>query len=364
MGWGYHGRWSDYISVAERRKTAERHLKKLRKDNQPVSPVTIEGRKIATTFWGKAWCDNLEGYRDYENRLPRGRMYVRNGLVIDLQIKALEIKALVSGSSVYKVIVTIKALEPSLWRSICSDCTGGIDSLVELLQGKFSNAVMERLCRQQRGLFPKPSEIRFSCTCPDGAYMCKHVAAALYGVGARLDEIPELLFRLRAVDENELVAGLDEGAPFSNPPLDNEKILETEDVSALFGLDIEGAEDKTALKVPEPLAPALVEQPTPRRDDKKAVGREITGSAHATASDAKADKPIGRSPAASKKAPAKRAPKSRSAGKTTKAAKSSARTEGVSGLSMRSKKSKGTQKRKKPKPQFELTPDGFVKWWK
>ncbi len=306
----------------------------------------------------------MEGYRDYENRLPRGRAYVRNGLVVDLQITALEIKALVSGSSVYKVVITIKALAPSLWRSICSDCTGGINSLVELLQGKLSNAVMERLCRQERGLFPKPSEIRFSCTCPDGAYMCKHVAAALYGVGARLDERPELLFRLRAVDENELVAGLDKGTPFSNPPLDNGKILETEDISALFGVDIEGAEDTTALNGPEPSAPTLAEQSGLKRAGKKAAGREATGSARATAPNAKADKAIGPTPAASNKTLAKRAPKSRGAGKTTKAAKSPALTEGGSSLQVGSKKPKSTQKRKKTKPQFELTPDGFVKWWK
>ncbi len=247
MAGGYYRGWARYVPVAERRKKAERQLKKLRKNGQPVSPVTIEGRTIARTFWGKAWCDNLETYRDYENRLPRGRSYVRNGLVVDLQVSALVIKAMVSGSSVYNVTVTIKALAPTLWRSICADCAGGIDSLVELLQGRFSTGVMERICRQDRGLFPKPSEIRFSCTCPDGAYLCKHVAAVLYGVGARLDERPELLFRLRAVDENDLVTGLDEAMPFSSRPLDSGKVLETDDISALFGLDIEEPGDTIAV---------------------------------------------------------------------------------------------------------------------
>ena len=145
---------------------------------------------------------------------------------------------MVSGSSIYKVTVSIKALAPTLWQSICADCAGGIDSLVELLQGRFSKGVMERICRQDKGLFPKPSEIRFSCSCPDGASMCKHVAAVLYGVGARLDEQPELLFRLRAVDENDLVADLDTALPFSSQPLDAGKVLETDDISALFGLDM------------------------------------------------------------------------------------------------------------------------------
>src|SRR5215210_4358833 len=230
--------WPAYVPVAERRKQAAREMEKLRKKGHPVSPVILEGRTIARTFWGKAWCDNLESYRDYDNRLPRGRSYLRHGAVIDLQISTLEIKALVSGSSIYKVTVVIKPLAPTVWRWICEDCAGGIDSLVELLQGRFSKGVMERICRQGRGLFPTPSEIRFSCTCPDGASMCKHVAAALYGVGARLDEAPELLFQLRAVDEKDLVADLDTVLPVSNRPLDIGKVLETEDISALFGLDM------------------------------------------------------------------------------------------------------------------------------
>ena len=238
-GWG----WVPYVPVAEHRRKAKREMEKLRKKGHPVAPVEIEGRIIAATFWGKAWCENLESYRDYENRLPRGRSYVRNGFVVDLQISPLKITALVSGSSsIYKVAIAIKALPPRRWQSICQDCAGGIDSLVELLQGRFSKNVMERLCRQDKGLFPKPSEIEFSCSCPDSAYMCKHVAAALYGVGARLDQKPELLFRLRAADENDLLAGIDQALPISARTPPSGKILENEDVSALFGLDMaEGA---------------------------------------------------------------------------------------------------------------------------
>lgn len=285
MAWGYHGGWQAYVTVAEKRKAAERQLKKLRQSGQSVLPVTIEGRTIARTFWGKAWCDNLESYRDYENRLPRGRSYVRNGLVVDLQISAFEIKALVSGSSVYKVVVNIKGLAPGLWRSICTDCAGGIDSLVELLQGRFSNSVMERLCRQEKGLFPKPSEIRFSCTCPDGASMCKHVAAALYGFGARLAERPELLFRLRAVDENDLVAGLDEDMPFSNQPLDAGKTLQVEDISALFGFDIAGPESTTSANTADLAAPASVGRPGSKLAKKKAAGSKAVGAGGSAATD-------------------------------------------------------------------------------
>jgi uncharacterized Zn finger protein len=234
----YDGGWPPYVSAAERRLRAAREAQKLRKKGSPVEPVTIEGRRIASTFWGKAWCDNMESYRDFESRLPRGRSYARNGSVLDLQIAPGKVTALVSGSSLYRVAIDITQLSKKKWGAIRADCAGGIDSLVELLQGKLSKAVMERLCRQDAGLFPKPSEIHFSCTCPDFASMCKHVAAALYGVGARLDHKPELLFRLRAVNESELVAGIDVFLPISRRNTGSDRILEGGDLSALFGLEM------------------------------------------------------------------------------------------------------------------------------
>src|SRR3954466_3348805 len=237
MSWDY-GEWPTYVSAAERRRKVACEMAKLGKRGVAAAPVRIEGRTIATTFWGKAWCDNLESYRDYENRLPRGRTYVRNGSVVDLQITPRQVKAMVSGSSIYAVTVGIEAVPKAQWQSLCRDCARGIDSLVELLQGRLSGAVMERLCRQGNGLFPEPSEIRFSCSCPDSASMCKHVAAVLYGIGSRLDEEPELLFRLRRVDEGDLVADLDPAVPLSGTAPAAGRLLEVDDISALFGLDM------------------------------------------------------------------------------------------------------------------------------
>src|SRR5689334_3675833 len=194
-----HGGWAPYVPVAERRRKAEREMAKLRKKGHPVAPVRIEGRTIATTFWGKAWCDNLESYRDYEHRLPRGRAYVRHGAVIDLQIEAGKIAALVSGTSTYQVAVKIRSLPPKSWTQLAAECTGHIDSLVDLLHGTLSARVMELVTRKKGGLFPSPQQISFECSCPDAAEMCKHVAATLYGVGVRMDEKPELFFELRGV---------------------------------------------------------------------------------------------------------------------------------------------------------------------
>jgi hypothetical protein len=232
--WG----WRAYVSVAERRRQALSEMAKLRKKGYPVSPVIVEGRTIVKTFWGKAWCENLERYSDFANRLPRGRTYVRNGSVIDLQIAPGEIKAMVSGSEIYKVAVKVVPVTKARWQSICKDCAGAIDSLIELLQGRFSKGVMERVCRQKTGLFPSPDEIKLSCSCPDWAEMCKHVAAVLYGIGARIDQRPDLLFRLHEVDEKELIAGAGKVFPLVRDAPPAAKVLGGEDLSVLFGLDI------------------------------------------------------------------------------------------------------------------------------
>ena len=102
MSWSYGG-YPPYVPVAKRRQQAEKKVQALKKKGHDINPIVVEGRMIAKTFWGKAWCKHLESFSDYENRLPRGRTYVRNGSVIDLKLSAGQIKALVSGSSIYRV---------------------------------------------------------------------------------------------------------------------------------------------------------------------------------------------------------------------------------------------------------------------
>ena len=269
--------WRPYVPVAERRHKAMRELEKRKKQGHDVSPVSIAGRTIATTFWGKAWCENLERYSDYANRLPRGRTYVRNGSVVDLQIAPGAIHAHVSGSELYKVTLEIAPVAKTHWKSICDDCGGAIDSLVELLQGRLSKGVMERICRQKQGLFPAPAEIHLSCSCPDWADMCKHVAAVLYGIGARLDRQPELLFRLRGVDEMELLASAGKGAPLGKLAPAAGKRLGGEDLSAMFGLDMAqgaGAEAGEAGKKPAKKQPAAKKAVAKVTAKKKAAAKK------------------------------------------------------------------------------------------
>lgn len=234
---GYSG-WKPYVPVAERRKQAEKAAAKMQKNGVALTPV-IGGRgSIAKTFWGKAWCENLERYSDYENRLPRGRTYVRNGSVIDLKISEGAIQAQVMGSSLYKVEVKVSAVPAPQWKAISADCAGSIDTLVELLQGKLSKAVMERICTPKTGLFPAPKEIAFTCSCPDWASMCKHVAAVLYGIGVRLDNQPDLLFSLRRVDAKDLVAHAGAGLPKGKKAPATTKVLDAALLEDVFGIEM------------------------------------------------------------------------------------------------------------------------------
>ncbi len=231
--------WKPYVSVAERRKKAERAAARYqKKTGQTLSPVKAARGAIAKTFWGKAWCGNLERYSDYSNRLPRGRTYVRNGSVIDLRIAAGEVSAQVMGSDLYQITVNIAAVPKTQWHALGGDCAGSIDSLVELLQGRLSKGVMERICRPQTGLFPSPKEIKFTCSCPDWAAMCKHVAAVLYGVGARLDQQPELLFTLRKVDAKDLVAHAGAGLPLTKKTPTAGKMLDESKLAEVFGIEM------------------------------------------------------------------------------------------------------------------------------
>ena len=240
-GWG----WRPYVSVAELRKQATKKMSSLKKQGLNIQPVEIQGRKIARTFWGESWCQHLESFSDYANRLPRGRTYVRNGSVCHLNISSGEITAIVSGSELYDVKIKINSLPRDKWSAVKERCAGKIGSLLELLQGKLSHSVMSVVTHKSQGIFPQPAEINLDCSCPDWATMCKHVAAVLYGVGARLDEQPALLFLLRAVDHEELIAADAIAATKlqrKTGKAEKQRQIAESDLGDIFGIDIIGAQ--------------------------------------------------------------------------------------------------------------------------
>ena len=239
----YDDYYPRYVPAAERKQAAQAKLKKLMAKGEKLSPVVIEGRAIAKTFWGKAWCDNVESYHDYESRLPRGRSYVRQGAVIDLQIEKGRITAKVQGSELYEINISIKELPGEKWERIKKSCAGKIASLIDLIQGKLSPEIIALLCRKDEGLFPSPKEIKLICNCPDWADLCKHLAAVLYGVGARLDAQPELFFLLRGVDQNELFS-----ADFANELADSgtASTISGGDLGSIFGIELDNLDTDIA----------------------------------------------------------------------------------------------------------------------
>ena len=241
-------RYPRYVSVAEKKAKAARKLKQLKKKNPAIQPIVLEGSAIAKTWWGKSWNLNLERYADYSNRIGRGRSYVRHGAVLDLQISAGQVKSLVQGSRTkpYTVTIKIKGITKKIWKNMKAACAGKLDSLPELVSGKFPKALGEIFTAQGRGLFPSPQEIGFDCSCPDWADMCKHVAAALYGIGTRLDDDAGLFFKLRKVKIDDLIQQtlkdqsyrlLDKAAKMAPG-----KIAES-DLSGMFGIDMEETMD-------------------------------------------------------------------------------------------------------------------------
>ncbi|GHV11207.1 hypothetical protein FACS1894219_01970 [Clostridia bacterium] len=238
MSWGYY---APYVSAAERRKKAEKQIAKLRKNKPNISPVVIDGKKIAITWWGESWNKNFSRYADYENRIQRGSAYVKNGFVLDLQILNGMITAKVYGSSLYDITIQIEPLSERQWQFISAQASKRLDSLAELAAGKFPKELQNIFFDIENGLFPKPKEINFKCNCPDyyENHMCKHIAAALYGVGNRLDSDPLLFFKLRGVDPAEMIrASIDDRAKslLKNAGKKSKRVISEEDAERLFGV--------------------------------------------------------------------------------------------------------------------------------
>ena len=240
----YYGSFPPYVSVAQKRASAAKQLQALKKKNPRIQPVVIERKAIASTWWGKSWNENLERYADYSNRIERGRSYVRHGAVLDLRINSGKIHALVQGSLAkpYEVEIVIEALDQSSWKWIRKAVGGQLDSLAELLAGKFPQSLQELFFTRDKGLFPSPKEISFDCSCPDWASMCKHVAATLYGIGARLDEQPGLFFEIRQIKVDKLIIQTVKSTTrtlLKKAETRSSRVMEDADLTGVFGIELD-----------------------------------------------------------------------------------------------------------------------------
>lgn len=227
-------------TVTELRRNTLASQKKAQAKGQQLEPVVIQGRTIAKSWWGQAWCKNLERYADYDSRLERGKRYVKSGAVLDLKIQKGKILAKVQGTrkTPYKVEIRISPLSEEKCQAILNKCGRKIETLEALIAGDFPKELKE-LFLEDGGLFPTPKEIGFTCSCPDWALMCKHVAAALYGIGARLDEQPALFFELRGIEMGRFIDVALENkveAMLANAQKPSQRIMDEADLSALFGV--------------------------------------------------------------------------------------------------------------------------------
>ncbi len=295
-----HG-FAPYVPVAMRRHIAAKEMEKLRKQGVVIEPINITGRKITTSFWGNAWCDNLENYSDFSNRMPRGRTYARNGSVVHLAIKEGVIEAFIAGSSLYQATISITPLSDTIWQKIKNQASGKITNLLDLLQGKLPTEILTQVCNPDDGIFPKPKEIKFSCSCPDGADMCKHIAAVLYGVGHRLDSKPELFFTLRSVNMQDLItsAGEHTALELAAP----ETTLNNDDLADIFGIELD--------------TPTTISKKSPKKQiAKKTAAKKLT-SKKTTAKKVAAKKLTSKKTTAKKVAAKKLTSKKTTAKKTT-----------------------------------------------
>lgn len=273
LGWGGFG-FAPYVTVAElEAKAASTAARIAKKEKRTLHGVTIAGRTIAKTFWGKAWRDNIESYRNYAYRLERGRKYVRCGSVIDLEIEKGRVRALVCGSgrNPYSVTINIKPMAEDKQKELVGRMTGKISSLMALATGKLPKELLADFCKPETGLFPKPGEIKFSCDCPDGAVCCKHVAAVLYGIGARLDDEPELFFVLRGVDPQSIVSA---EAVVDSLTAEASSEIESSDLGDVFGISLDE-------EIPDPAVPEV--KPKVKRPRKAAAKKVAPKSPTKTA---------------------------------------------------------------------------------
>lgn len=251
-----YGRWPKYVSVAEKKAKAEKKIQQLRKKNPNLKPVILTGKALATTWWGKSWNKNLERYADFSNRIGRGKSYVRHMAVLDLHIKKGTITALVQGSTnrPYKVAITIAPIARNTWQKLQKQSTTELSSLPDLLAGKFPKGLQDIFMAKGQGLFPSVKEIELTCDCPDWATMCKHVAATLYGVGARLDEDPSLFFTLRQVSIDELVSQAVQektASILTTTSAPKDTFIADDNLGDLFGITLDTEIDFTSTKKPK-----------------------------------------------------------------------------------------------------------------
>ncbi len=279
--------WWSYTDAEESKRDLQRELARRRARGESFVQVEApKGRqKLSTKFWGQAWQHHLESYADYATRLPRGRSYLRQGNVYNLAIDKGAITAEVAGQRLYDVSIQISPLEESRWAEIQHQCAGQIGSLLDLLGGKVGDGVLKVITDRDTGLFPGPKEIKIVCDCPDWADLCKHAAAVLYGIGLKFDAEPELFFKLRGVDYQELISQAAD-AVATVPTAGDATVIADDDIASMFGIEIGDALSPEA----EAALNSATTKPAKKTAKPKPVAKKATKKAAAAKKKTKAKK--------------------------------------------------------------------------
>ena len=224
----YDDEFSPRLKAADLEKLAATRLAEYLAEGEELHPVVNKTRKLAKNFWGSAWMKQLALCESGGMCLAPGRTLLRHACVLHVDIQPGSISALVSAEEVFEVELKLESLDEERLERLAATCSGHIDSLLSLMQGKVDEAVLLQLCHPENGLLPTPEDWRMHCTCPDWAEPCPHAAAAIYAAGCLIDEKPELLFTLRGIQPEALLS-----APAPTNEIDADKL------SAMFGIDLD-----------------------------------------------------------------------------------------------------------------------------
>ncbi len=225
-----------YVRVQKRRTYARDIAAQLERQGEILTPAVAHGKNIANQFWGRAWCHAIDEWQDCAYRLPGGRSLLKNGGVIDLKISRNSVIARVAADQVYDVQLHYRDADPYSVAELRSQCAGKLTGLLDFIQGKLSEEVMQYICNPVYGLFPEYGDFKISCTCLDDAVLCRHAAAALYAVATRLDDEPELFFTLRGIDAKDFFEAED---ILTQTGSNSAEGLSADELSKTFGIDIE-----------------------------------------------------------------------------------------------------------------------------
>ena len=227
--------------------------------------IKLHSKSISNTWWGQEWCKTINVYADYENRLSRGKTYLRQERVQDLTIEDNTITAKVKGkwSDYYNVTIKIRELPRSKSNIIIKK----ISELGSILKGSIPEDCRFLFSIGELGLFPTKDDLIYTCDCPDScggliygsnwnsakeicevdpnnAMLCKHVAAVLYSVGSILDKEPLIIFQLRGINvtkyiSEEIVAQTNNLLVGLYQRKEEERVIDKSLISDVFGIDFD-----------------------------------------------------------------------------------------------------------------------------